>query len=323
MIKLSRELKTALVALTTIVLFIWSYNFMKGKNILKGSTPIYQTKFSSIEGLNTASKVLIKGVPVGKVESTKLITENGEVAVLVSFSITEEAAKFSKNAIVKLRSDGLMGGKSLAIVSAAGEPAVAGDYLKGELESDMFASVGERLDPLQQSMARILLASDSLLVGFNEILDTPTKNNIKSSIAKFNQTMSDFKGITKSLNNMLKQNESVIAETLTNTKNAVSNVNILTNKLNKELEEAKIAATVQELKKTLDGINTIVAGLEKGEGSMGKLLKDEAMYKNLTNASKELEELLREMKEHPKRFVHFSLFGKKDKSGYVEKETEK
>ena len=317
---ISRELKIAAVGITTIILFIWSYNFMKGKNILDGKTPIYYTKFSSTEGLNTASKVLLKGVPVGKVESTKLITEDGELLVVVAFSMLEKEIAFSKNAIIKLQSDGLMGGKSLAIIPSEGERAVPGDYLQGNIESDMFATVGKSLGPLQGKFENLILSSDSLLAGLNDIMDTKTKNNIKESIAKFNQTMSDFKGITANLNSMLETNKLVLEATLSSAKEATDNVTSLTGKLDAELEQANIAKTVQELKTTISGINTILANLEKGKGSMGKLLKDEAMYSNLTNASKELEELLREMKEHPKRFVHFSVFGKKDKTGYVTEE---
>ena len=85
--------------------------------------------------------------------------------------------------------------------------------------------------------------------------------------------------------------------------------------LSDSLISADIAMTVKTLETTLDNFNTILEHVKSGEGSLGKLLNDEGMYTNLTNASKELEELLREMKLHPKRFVHFSLFGKKDK-GY-------
>ncbi len=319
--KLSREFKIALVAITTIALFIWSYGFMKGKNILQGPTPTYFTKFSNTEGLNAASKVTLKGVPIGTVESTKLVTENGNLLVLVEFIITQESIDFPKNSIVKLNS-ALMGGKSLAIVPGDGEIAKSGDYLQGEITTDMFSAVGNKLDPLSAKLSNILIASDSLLLGLNDVLDTKTKNSIKSSITKFDQTMSDFKAITANINNMLEKNKQVLEETLISAKEATNNVNALTSNLNNELEKAQISETVLELKTTINGINGILEQLEKGEGSMGKLLKDEAMYTNLTNASKELEELLKEMKEHPKRFVHFSLFGKKDKTGYVEENKE-
>lgn len=318
--KLTRELKTGIVFLTAIALFIWGYNFLKGKNLFNGSVPIYKTKFTNIQGLNTASKVTINGVQVGKVQATKLISntdKNGALEVEVSFSL-EQNVPLSKNSIVKFYSDGLMGGKALAIVpSFKGEKAQSGDFFKGEIETDLFSSVTEKLNPLQAKIERMIVSADSLLVGLNDVMDAPTRNHLKSSMVQLDHTLINFNKISKNLNGLIDKNKETLEKTLTNAEAVTGKFSTLTDTLNSELEDAQLAATVQELKNTMEGINTIVKDLEKGKGSMGKLLKDEKMYDNLTNASKELEELLREMKEHPKRFVHFSLFGKKDKTGYI------
>jgi len=150
---------------------------------------------------------------------------------------------------------------------------------------------------------RLLFESDKPFLGekAREIFDSSRKYELYKNIREKVQEKREF---------LQKENIKVT--------NKISNLSDSVKTLNKEIEEAQIAKTVQELKTTIVGINSVIANLEKGEGSLGKLLKDEKMYTNLMNASKELEELLREMKEHPKRFVHFSLFGKKDKTGYVE-----
>jgi len=321
-LKISRELLTGIVFIIAFALLIWGYNFMKGRNLFDGNIPTYFSEYNNVQGLNTASKVTINGFQVGKVQN---ITFNKDPEkkgqLIVEFSMMDKEFEFSKNSIAKIYSDGLMGGKALAIIpSYEGERAVSGNFLKGEIESDMFSSVGEKLNPLSSKVESMIVQADSLLLGLNDIMDTPTRNHLKSSIAQFDQTMVDFKNISKSINQILNDNKLTLETTLTNAKDITSKFSELTTTLNKEIEDAQIAQTVQELKTTIAGINSVVANLEKGEGSLGKLLKDEKMYTNLTNASKELEELLREMKEHPKRFVHFSLFGKKDKSGYVESE---
>ncbi len=226
--------------------------------------------------------------------------------------------EFSKNSEVKIYSDGLMGGKALAIIpSYEGEIAKSGDFLKGGIESDIFSSVTEKLNPLQSKIENVIVTADSLLVGLNDIIDTKTRANLKASISQFNQSMSNFTGITENIDQILETNKQSLEQTMSNAEKVTDNFATLANTLNTEIEEAQIANTVKELKSTIANINNIVANLDKGEGSLGKLLNDEKMYTNLTNASKELEELLNEMKEHPKRFVHFSLFGKKDKEGYV------
>ena len=320
--KISKEFKIGVVFIGTLALFIWAFNFMKGRNLFDGNVPTYFAEYTNVQGLNTASKVTINGLQVGKVQN---ITFNQEPdkrgGLIVEFSVLNSDFEFSKKSIAKIHSDGLMGGKALAVVpSYEGEKAISGNYLKGEIESDMFSSVGEKLNPLSAKVESMIVQADSLLLGLNDIMDTRTRNNLKASIAQFNQTMIEFNGISTNINNILAQNKETLQATLNNAKEVTDKFSTLTDTLNRELKEAQIAKTVKDLRTTIAGINSLVASIDKGEGSIGKLLKDDKMYTNLTNASKELEELLREMKEHPKRFVHFSLFGKKDKEGYVPEE---
>ncbi len=316
--KISREIKTGVVAVSALVLFIWGFNFLDGKNLLNPKVPTYFAEYANVQGLNSASKVTINGFQVGKVQK---ITFNKDPQkkgqFIVEFSV-EADLEFSKKSIAKIYSEGIMGGKALAVVpSYEGEMAKPGNYLSGEVESDIFSSVSEKLNPLQAKVESVIVQADSLLVGMNDVLDKKTRNHLRGSIEQLNASMVHFKEVSENLNLMLAQNKSTIEKTVKNAEQITGKVNVLTDNLNTEIKEAKIAETVKELKSTLDNINNIVTGLDKGDGSLGKLLKDEKMYSNLTNASKELEELLKDMKEHPKRFVHFSVFGKKDK-GYVE-----
>ena len=320
--KLSREFKTGVVFIGVLALFIWGYNFMKGKNLFDGNVTTFFSEYTNVQGLNTASKVTINGFQVGKVQNISFNPDPEKKGqLIVEYSMMSKEFAFSKNSVAKIYSDGLMGGKALAIIpSHVGEKAVSGDFLKGSIESDLFSSVGEKLNPLSSKVEGMIVQADSLLLGLNDILDTPTRNHLKASIAQFDQSMLEFKKITKNINGMLVKNQETLETTLTNAKEITTKFSKLTDTLNKELEEAELAKTVQELQATIANINSVVTNLKKGGGNLGKLLTDDKMYTNLTNASKELEELLREMKEHPKRFVHFSLFGKKDKKGYVESE---
>lgn len=319
--KISRELKIGVIAIASLALFIWGFNFLDGKNLLKSKPPIYYSEYANVQGLNTASKVTINGFQVGKVEKISF-NPNKYGQFIVAYSIDAEL-DFTKNSIAKIYTESFVSGtKALAIIiSNEGEKAKKGDYLKGDIESDIFSSVSEKLNPLQAKIESMITQADSLLVGMNDILDKNTRNNVKASLEKLDASLGNVKEISENLNVMLTQNKSSIDKTIKNAELASGKINSLTENLNSELEKAKIANTIQELKSTIENINKIVAGLDKGDGSLGKLLKDEKMYANLTNASKELELLLKDMKEHPKRFVHFSVFGKKDK-GYVEEENQ-
>ncbi|GGK56530.1 MULTISPECIES: MlaD family protein [Flavobacteriaceae] len=310
--KISRELKTGVVAVLVIALFIWGYNYLKGLNLFDGPIKTYFTEYQNVQGLNTASVVTINGVDVGKVVNITFHNdEEKRGTLIVEFSV-ENDFEFSKNSVAKIYSASLMGGKSLAIVpSYEGETALPGDYLKGEIESDLFSSVTEKLNPLQAKVESVIKSADSLMTGLTDVLDPESRQSLKASILELNATITNFKFASANVNELIKKNDDKLSKTLDNAELMTANFA----KLSDTLVNANLGMTIKNLEETIGNVNSVLAGLENGEGTLGKLLKEDEIYTNLTDASKELEELLREMKLHPKRFVHFSLFGKKDK-GY-------
>ena len=314
--KITREVKTGIVAISVIALFIWGFNYLKGLNLFDGPLKTYKTEYNNVRGLNKASVVTINGVEVGKVINimfNKAPEKRGQL--IVEFSV-ETDFEFSKKSIAKIYSASLMGGKSLAIIpSYEGEMAKPGDFLKGEIESDIFSSVTEKLNPLQAKVESVIVSADSLMAGLTDILDVKSRTDLKSSIKYLNATILNFKNISESVDKLVKSNEEKLGNTLTNAELMTANLA----KLSDTLVNANLGLTVKNLEVTITSLNKILESVEEGKGTLGKLLNDEDMYNNLTNASKELEELLKEMKLHPKRFVHFSLFGKKDKGYQPEK----
>lgn len=317
--KISRELKTGVVAVTVIALFIWGYNYLKGINLFEGPVKTYFTEYSNVQGLNTASVVTINGVEVGKVININFNDDPKKRGqLIVEFSVINDF-EFSKKSIAKIYSASLMGGKSLAVVpSYEGEMAKPGDFLLGEIESDIFSTVTEKLNPLQAKVENVIVSADSLMVSLNDIIDIKSRKNLKSSIKALNTTILNFKEISESVNLLIKNNEEKLGKTIDNAELMTQNLA----KLSDSLLYSNLGETIKKFDATVTNLNTILASVESGNGTLGKLLKDEALYTNLTSATKELEELLNEMKLHPKRFVHFSLFGKKDKGYKPETEQE-
>ncbi|AOW20248.1 MlaD family protein [Urechidicola croceus] len=315
--KLSRELKTGVIAIVIIAVFIWGYNFLKGQNLFNKSPRTYFAEYNNVQGLNTASPVTINGLQVGKVVDIKFNNAvNKQGQLIVEFGI-ENDFQFSKQSIAKIYSASLMGGKSLAIVpSYEGENAVSGDFLTGQIESDLFSTVTETLNPLQSKLESVIVNADSLMLGLNQVLDKNTRANLKSTISNLNTTVSNFKKSSESLDQILVSNKMKLDNSLENVETITNNFS----KISDSLANANLGFTIKKLQSTITNFDNILAEVDQGEGSIGKLLKDEGLYNNLENASKEMEELLREMKLHPKRFVHFSLFGKKAKEYNPEQE---
>lgn len=307
---MSKELKTGVVAVVIIALFIWGFNFLKGHNLFSGSSRHFFIEYNDINGLNEASLVTINGLQVGKVKDIKFNTNSDRKGKLIVEISLQNDFKFSKNSIAKIYSASLMGGQNLAIVPVYdGEVAQSGDHLKGIVEDDIFSSVGEKLNPIQSKLEKVLISTDSFLSGMNEVLNKKSRKSLNRSVLGLESTITDVRKTLASVNSILANSESDLTATLGNAKTITDNFS----KVSNDLAKADLGATVIKLENTLADVNSLLANVKNGKGTLGKLMTDDKMYTNLTNASKEMEELLREMKLNPKRFVHFSLFGKKAK----------
>lgn len=318
--KISREIKTGVISIVIIAVAIWGYNYMKGQNLFDKSSRTYFAEYNDIQGLNTASAVTINGFKIGKVENIKFNDDPEKRGTLIVEFGVDSDFEFSKNSVAKIYSASLMGGKSLAIVpSYDGENAVSGDYLRGDVEPEMIAALSEELGPLQLKLESVIVNADSLLVGLNQVLDQQSRENLRLTFESLNETMDNFSKVSASLDRLIDDNKEKLDTSLSNLEVMTTNFA----KLSDSLVNANLGATFAKLETTVTSLNSILDGLENGEGSIGKLLKDDGLYINLENASKELEELLREVKEHPKRYTNFSLFEKKDKGYKPNEATEK
>lgn len=303
--KISKEIRVALLVLSGILLFIFGFNYLKGQNILTSSRTFYAL-YDNVEGLTVSTPVTINGLPVGKVIEIGF-KGDGSGKLSVKF-LVDSNFQFSKNSKAELYETGLIGGKAIAIVPAfdGAEKALSESYLNGGVKAGLSELVNQRLTPLQEKIEKMMLSADELLVNLNDVFDEKTKNNLKVSIAGLNSTITSFKETSITLNQTVKNNQKHIDSVLTNANSLTSNLSKITSDLN----EAEIGNTIDTLQITLQNFNNILSGLENGEGSMGKLLKDESLYNNLKGASKEMEELLEDIKLHPKRY--FRILSKKE-----------
>ena len=229
---------------------------------------------------------------------------------MVKFTV-EKDFDFSKNSIVKIYSTGLIGGKSLGIFPQydVNNIAKSGDTLRGDVEDGMLTAVTKALGPLEKKVNNTLATVDTLLLSINAIVDEQTRQNLKEAIANLNTTLNSFAGVSENLNHILSNNTGKLDNTFTNLDKTAGNLSKLTDSL-AQLETGKL---VTDLQNVVDKMDKIVAGVDNGEGSIGKLLKDDKLYQNLEGASRQLEQLLQDVKLNPKRYVHISVFGKKNK----------
>ena len=306
--KLSKEIKTAILVISGVLLFIFIFNYLKGENVFDSSKKIIAI-YDNVEGLAPSAAVTINGHKIGKVQSIEF-KGDGSGLLKVTMLIGDDFS-FSINSEAQLYEAGLIGGKAIAIVPAFDGAALvqSGDVLISNVKPGLTDLVNQRLTPLQEKIETMMVSADLLLNNLNDVFDVQTKDNIKQSIAELSTTITSFKTTSESLNGLVEDNKSAIGQTLLNFNQISEDLT----SVSKSLSESDLDSIMLDLKSTISSFDSLLKSIENGEGSIGKLMKDDRMYVNLQGATKQLEQLLEDMKLNPKRYVHFSLFGKKAK----------
>lgn len=292
--KISREVKTAVLVLSGIILLIFLINYLNGEDVFE-SQDTYYTEFD-YNALSKASPVTVKGNSVGKIKEIKYDFDSGKTRV--EFTVDEQLV-FSKESKVRLYETGLMGGNGLAIlVSNEGEPAKSGDYLASEVEEGLVSSLTKNFSGVGDDLGSTLKTADTLLINLNNLVTDDSDEGLKNAIKELNATMKSFKTVAYSINTLVSKNDDKLTAVLTNFDSITRDFSVITS----DLKKVEFSQIVAKLDKTLSSVNTIMASVNNGEGTIGKLLKDEGLYDNLEAASKEMEELIRDIKLHPARY---------------------
>ncbi|MES2419179.1 MAG: MlaD family protein [Bacteroidota bacterium] len=316
--KIKNETKVGVLAAFAIALLIIGYNFLKGNSIFSNETVLY-ARYTRVDGLGVSKPVLINGFQIGRVDQLTL-QPNGTIIATLKINGKYD---IPKNTIARLESTDLLGGK--AIVMDLGNDrnyAVDGDTLNANVEKGLM----ETVQPVQKKAELIITKMDSILTSVNSILNPNFQKNVDKSFTSIASTLGSLEATSKKVDALVGSESSKLSgilsnvETITvNFKNNGAKIDAILSNLNTVTDKA----AALNFKQTIDNANAaiadlqgMVAELKGGKGSLGKLLNDDEMYKNLTNAAKNLDNLMIDLKANPKRYVHFSVFGggnKKDK----------
>lgn len=305
--KLTREIKTAVLVISTILLFIWGYSFLKGRDLLEKYRTFY-VHYDNVEGLSPSASVTINGLIVGKVTKITLVKNTGKLMVELQLKTDYPISKTSTAMIYK---PGFIEGKQIAIYPNLADKSESADgqVLVGTSELDLTESLKKQLVPLQAKFEKVMHNADNLLTGLNNVLNNQGQQDLKKSLAELSQTMEQFHKASSSINIILDENKGQIKGVVTNLNKVSNNFSKISDSLNK----ADLGKTVVNLQKTLEKVDKMMVNLQDGKGTMGKLITDEALYNNLEKTSKELELLLEDVRLNPTRYVNVSVFGKKNK----------
>jgi len=301
-LKISREIKTAILVIGAIALFIFGFNYLKGQDLFN-SNNIFYTEFD-YNALTISAPVTIKGNRVGKVEAITYDFKTGKTRV--SFSV-DNRFKFSKNSVIRLYELGLMGGNAITIIPAQDTDfAKSKNFLKSEVEEGLVKNLTSNFSGLSTGLDATLKKADTLLTGLSILVKDDSEKGLKNAVVELNKTLKSFRGLSQSINNLIEKDNSNLNKMLSEFSETAKSFKALSD----SLQQANLGKTIAGLDETLIKLNGIFSGIEEGEGTIGKLMKDDKLYHNFEAAAKELEELLQDIKLHPKRY--FRVLSKKE-----------
>jgi phospholipid/cholesterol/gamma-HCH transport system substrate-binding protein len=310
--KISNEVKVGVTALLTIAVFVWLFSFLKGKDFLK-STAIYYTVYDKVGGLAESSPVEINGYKVGVVRSLDFI-DPVSGRLLVKFSV-KKGFKLPKNTVAEIVPISLLGGMKVQFVYGKGPGTYSdGDTIPGRLAESLMDKIDTEILPVKEKITNLIVVLDSVIKSVNEVMNPEFKKNFSGTLAHLNST-------TASLDKVLGSKEKELAATIDNINKFTKMLSDNSGKMNKTfsnletisdtLAASDLSGSVANLKKSLEKASLLVDNLNKGKGSAGQFLTNDSLYTNLSGSLESLNLLLKDMKANPKRYVHFSLFGKK------------
>jgi phospholipid/cholesterol/gamma-HCH transport system substrate-binding protein len=314
-VKYSKEIKAGLIAVLAIVGFVFLFQFMKGKSFFV-SDNIFYAKFDNVDGLQASNPISINGLKVGQVDKIIPVTgKDGKLHFVVKLLI-DKVYSFSKNSTAEIFEPGIMSGKEMRVNLIYDNASLAktGDTLKGTSQISLMSNLSSQVGPVKDQLQSVLSKVDSTVAATNKILDEQNRKEIKALLISLNQTVASFKQTSDNTNKLISSNQKGIENVVSNANETMKSAKIAVDKYGnvaENIDVKKLNVTVEKLSDVSNKLSSVIDGINNGKGSLGKLTKDEALYNNLNETSNNLNLLIKDLKENPKRYINISVFGKK------------
>ncbi len=330
--KLSKEFVIGVVVVVAIAVLYMGVNYLKGINLLAKQLKFY-AKYDNVAGLTASNAVVLNGYKIGIVSEVGM-NPNGDGSLIVEVVLNDSKLKVPADTKLEIFDADLFGGKGIRILM--GDSAVLAnhkDTLVGSVSLGLTETIKNEIEPLKQKTSDLFAGLDSVIASLNGVLGSAndkeglsqvfknlknTLQNLDNSTAKVDALLGENAG---KLNNIFSSVESISSNIEKNNaqlSNAIKNFSSLSDILAK----LELASTVIKVNRALESFDGVMSKVNEGTGTLGQLVNNDSLHTQLVNASRSLDLLLDDMKTHPKRYVHFSVFGKKDDGGLSKKEQE-
>lgn len=298
--KLTKEIKIALVAIVGILVMYFGINFLKGMNLFSTNNAYYMT-FDDIQGLGASTPIYADGYKVGTVDGLEYdYKENGPIKVKVDINKDLRIPQGSKAEIVK----DLMGNLQVNLLLANNprERVEPGGIIPGAVNGGMMDKAANLIPVVEKMLPKL----DSILTSVNALLADPA---LAASLHNVETITSNLTVSTRELNTLMAGLNKQVPGMVRKANGVLDN----TNRLTANLASLDVQGTLNKVNQTLESAHQFTEKLNSNQGSLGLLMNDTKLYDNLTSIMSHADSLVIDLKAHPKRYVHFSVFGRKDK----------
>lgn len=321
--KINNETKVGLLTIVGVVLLVIGFNFLKGNGLFKKNRTVYAV-YQDVQGLSKSNPVVINGLQIGRIANLDGGKDMKRIVVTVSLS---KDVNIPTNSLAVINPN-LLGSPTLEIqLGDTSTYLKNGDTLLTTLSGGAFDEALKLINPVLYEVRNAVKSLDSVLTTITGVFDARTKNNIQSILGNVNLATASFVNTSESLQKMMDAQTGALAQSLNNVNSFTANLNSNNRKVDSILENSKIFSqklSEIDLAKTLDTLNIAINNFKEGadkinskDGSLGLLLNDKTLYNNLEATSNKINILLDDIRVHPRRYVNFSVFGKKDKGNYI------
>ena len=303
--KLSREIKAAIFVLTTILLFIFGFNFLKGTSIIDRQKTIYAI-YDEVDGLLVGANVMINGLSIGNVTELDFLPNSTKILVTLK---VKDKLNFSSNSIASIYETGVLGGLAISIEPIFDRQSIlqTGDTLRSSVRPGLTELINRQIEPLSRQLQSTITSIDSIFTGASNVLNVETQENIKESIEVLTSAINAVNNSATIIENTLTEKRSIINNTLDNIESITTNFAEVSNEFN----NFPLNDILLNFENSLDGINSLVNNINSDNSSFGRLINSDEVYINLNSSIENLNLLINDIKTNPKKYVHFSIFGRK------------
>ncbi len=302
----------------TLFLFIWGLTYLKGKDIFSKQLTVYAV-YENVSGLVETNPVVVSGVKVGQVDQIYFHPDgSGRIMVRI---IMGRQINIPNNSVARLTGADFMGFREIDVVLGnSGVPLANGDTLGTLISASLTEEVSQQIMPLKLQTENLLAQVDSVLAVIQAIFNADTRDNITRSIDGIRQTIVNLQETTATVDSTFSQQASRLAVIVANAESISTNLrqnneaitNIIQNfsEISDTLAALELAQTMEDVNKAMEAFSGTMEKINRGEGSIGLLVNDEELYRNLERSSKQLDLLLEDIRQNPRRYINVSVFGK-------------